>query len=821
MDLRDLLYDVRHAGRRLRRRPGFTVTALVTIALGIGAVTALFSVVEAVLLRPLPWSDPEGVAVLWDPRHPDEETALSAREIVEYRGAARGFAQIAAYTETATNLTGGSEPERVAAAAVTANTFATLGVQPVLGRPFTRAEEVPGEHRVALLGHDLWRRRFGGDPAVVGRRAELDGRPHTVVGVMPPGFHLPLEPREGRVAEIWLPLALGPEDLEAWGDRYLTGFGRLAPGVTPERASAELATIGRGWIAAGVVADQGDRRMERAALPAQELLTRRVRPALAVLMATGGLLLLIACVNVTNLLLAAAEERRREAAVRLAVGAGRARLIGQLLAESLVLALAGGAGGLGLACGAVRLLVAHGPAGIPRLTDSGLDLRVFLFALAAVLGSGLVFGLVPALQASRADLAGALQEGARSGTPGRRGQRFSRGLVAFETALSVALLVGAGLLLRSFWRLQRVDLGLEPQRVLTARLSLPEADYPRAGDITGFLDRLLGEVRALPGVESAAAVRLLPLTGEIGDWSITLESRPHDPRENPNGDWQVATPGYIETLGLRLLRGRSLAAADRADAPPVAVVNRTMAARYWPGEDLGAALGQRFRLGTAPGRPWFSVVGIVEDVHHNAVAEAGRAEMILPLEQFQAATGSPRRGLTLVVRSAAPAAALASDLRRTVQRLAPGLPLADVRPMEEVVASALARPRFTAHLLALFAALALLLAAIGLYGVLAHAVARRRQEIGIRVTLGASRARVLRLVLADGLALAGAGIALGLLLALALAPLLAGQLYGVTPHDLPTFAAVPALLAAVALAATWLPARRAAAVDPLAALRQR
>lgn len=807
--------DLRFALRRAALRPGFTAAALLTIALGIGATTALFSVVRAVLLRPLPYPEPERVVVLWNMLYPDDETWLSWREIVEYRRASHAFTELAAFTDFAANLTGAGEPERVVAASVTADGFTVLGAAPLLGRTFTADEEVPGREQVVLLGEALWRRRYGGDPGIVGGSVHLDGKPYTVVGVLPADFHLPLSYRDEQPPQLWVPLALGPDAFEDWGDRYLYAFGRLRPDVTPEAASRELAAIGKRWVEAGHVYDQGDRRIERSAVPVAELMTRRIRPALRVLMGTVACILLIACVNVTNLLLTAAEGRRREVAVLVALGAGRGRLLTQLLTESLLLAVGGGALGLALAYAATRLLVALAPGAVPRVETVGLDAPAFLFAAGAVVATGLLFGLAPALQGARAEVSGVLQ-GARGATAGPPRQRFRRALVVAETALSVALLIGSGLMLRSLWQLRQVDLGLDPSRVLTAQLTLPASDYAGAAEIAGFYERLVAEVEALPGVESAGAVRMLPLTGIIGDWSITLEGKPHDPRENPNGDWQVATPGYLETLGVRLERGRFLRDSDRGDVPFAAVVNRSMAARYWPGRD---PLGQRFRLGTAPDRPWFSIVGVFADVHHNGVVEEPRTEMVLPLEQFQLATGSLRRGMTLVVKSRGEPLAVAAAVRAAVRRLDPRLPVARLRTMDEVVGTALSQPRFMALLLALFAGLALALAAVGLYGVIAYGVAARGHEIGIRVVLGATRPRVLRLVLSEGMAMAAAGIGIGLALARLLTRFLAGQIYGVTADDPATFAAVPLLLAAVALAATWLPARRAARLDPATTLR--
>ncbi len=813
-----LVQDLRFALRRYAQRPGFAAVTLVTIALGIGATTALFSVVRAVLLRPLPYADPARVAVVWDMAQPDDETWLSWREVVEYGKTARAFEHFAGYTDFAVNLTGGAEPERVPGAALTASGFAALGVRPQLGRAFTAEAEVQGRDKVVLLSDGLWRRRFGGAPSAVGSTVRLDGEPYTIVGVMPAGFRLPLDFREEQPAELWMPLAVSPESFDDWGDRYIYGFGRLRPGVTAEQASRELAGIWRRWVEAKNVYEDRNRRLDRQAVPVSELVTRRIRPALRVLTGTVAFILLIACVNVTNLLLVSAEGRRREVAVLVSLGARRRRLVAQLLTESLLLAAGGGALGLALALAAIRLLTAAAPPGIPRVETVGLDPQTLLFAGAAVLATGLLFGLAPAVQISRPDLAGVLNEGGRAATPGRRRQRVRRGLVVLETALSAALLIGSGLMLRTLWQLRQVDLGLQPRRVLTAQLSLPEAEYGDAARITSFFDRSVAEVEALPGVESAAAVRVLPLTNIIGDWSIMLEGKPYDPADNPNGDWQVVTPGYFETMGLRLLRGRFLGDADRPEVPFAAVVNRTMAARYWPGEE---PLGKRFRLGTLQDRPWFTIVGIVEDVRHNGVVETPRTEMYLPLSQFQIATGSERRTMTLVLKTRGEPQAMAAAVRDVVRRLDPALPVARVRTMAEVVDTALAQPRFTTFLLALFAGLAVVLAAVGLYGVVAYGVAARTLEIGIRVTVGATRAAVLRLVLGEGLALAFAGIGAGLVLARLLTRFLESQMYGVTPLDGATFATVPLLLVAVALFAAWVPARRAAAVDPAVTLRGR
>ncbi|HET7274272.1 MAG TPA: ABC transporter permease, partial [Longimicrobiaceae bacterium] len=710
---------------------------------------------------------------------------------------------------------GGQEPERVAAGALTASAFEVLGVEALVGRTFTAEEDKPGADGVVVLGHGLWQRRFGRDPSVVGTEIQVNGRPRTVVGIMPAGFRLPLDYREEMATDLWIPAAFDPADLGGWGNRSYIGMGRLRSGISPEAATLDLDRLLRRWFELGFLEDDGDGSFQRSAVPVRDLVFGDIRPALTVLAGAVGFVLLIACANVANLLLARSDRRRREVSIRAALGAGRGRLVAQLLTESLVLAAMGGAAGVALAYFGLELLVSLDPANVPRVAEVGLSPVVLGFTAAITLVTGILFGLVPALRISRTDLTRAFKESTRSTSGGRERRGFRQFLVVTEMALSVVLLIGAGLLIRSFVEMQRIDLGFEPENVLTMRLSLPSADYPESTDINAFYDQLVRRVETLPGVESAGATRLLPLTGTIGDWGITIQGRPEESGENPNGDWQVVTPGYFETMGMSLLRGRFLTDADRADAVLSVAINETMAERYWPGED---PLGERFKLGSGD-RPWFTIVGVVKPVRHNAVVEDARAEMYVTPSQFSAGTGSTIRGMTLVAKTTAEPSALVEPVRAIIRDMDQGLAVSSVRSLEEVVSAALSQARFTTLLLGIFAALALALSAIGIYGVLSFAVSQRMHEMGIRIALGAERNSVLGLVVGQGMMLALAGIAAGTLTALFLTGLMESFVYGVTTLDAPTFLFVPALLAGVALLASYIPARRATLVDPVTALR--
>jgi putative ABC transport system permease protein len=806
--------DVRHGVRRLLTRPAFSAVALCTLALGIGANTAMFSIVRSVLLDPFPYGEPDELVLIWNASGSQtDETWMSARELVEYRAATRSFASVAAYTRFDANLTGELEPERVRAAAVTGDLFGTLDVPALRGRTFTEVEDVAGADEVVVLGHDLWQRRFGGAD-IVGTSVEVNGRPRHVLGIMPPDFRLPLDYRDERSTELWIPAAIDAAANLPWGSRSYYLVGRLATGVTPALATADLQRVLRNWEEEGHVTNANG-GLDRAAFPLDALLLGGVRPALLLLFGAVGFILLIACANVMHLLLARADTRRREVATQAALGASRGRIARQLIIESGILALAGAAAGLLLAWVAVRAAPSLVPVNIIRARAITLDASVLAFTALLALGTTILAGLAPALQLARVNVAHTMTSSRGDIAPLRR--RVRRSLVILETALSLVLVTGAALLARSFLEMRSIDLGFDTARVLTLRVQLPASDYPDDERTTQFYSSLLADVRALPGVESAAAVRVLPLTQTIGDWSITLEGREYAPKENPNGDWQIATASYLETMRIPLLAGRYPTAADRPDTPPVAVINSTMAERYWPGED---ALGRRFHLGTLD-QPWIEVIGIIPPVRHNAVIEEPREEMVLVHSQFVNATGqrsSPQRGMTLVVRTAGEPLAMLPAVRGVVRRLDPRLPISDVRSLADVAATALAQPRFTALLFATFALLALLLAAIGLYGVISFMAARRTNEMGVRLALGAQPRDVAGLVMREGLALAGAGVLIGSVAAAALSRLVETQLFGVAALDPATFLAVPAVLLAVAALAAYLPARRAAAVSPIDAL---
>jgi putative ABC transport system permease protein len=807
-----LLPDLSHAIRRLMRAPGFATVALVTLALGIGANTAIFSILKSIVMRPLPYGDPERVVVIRSPDDKGGTTWLSGTEVRRYGEESGGFEQLAGYIVTAATLTGDQEPERVVAAITTPNLFQTLRVRPLHGRPFVAADG-SAEPTVAIISHGLWQRRYGGDLRAIGRSIIVGDRPRTLIGVLPPSFRVPLDFAEERPTELWLPTTLDSPVYAAFGNRSFIAVGRLRAGVGAREASAAMRTLEDRWFREGLI---NERVKPRNAIPAQEDVLGDVRHVLLVLLGAVGLILLIACANVANLVLARSDARQREVAIRTALGASRSRLMRQLLTESVLLALIGGLLGVAVALAGTEILVALDPPGVPRVGEIGLDVGVLVFTLVLAVGTGVLFGLAPALELSRPELSRALKEGGRTGTVGRRQQRFRDSLAIAQVALSVTLLVGALLLVRSFAALQRIDLGFDRRDALTFRIGVPQGRYPDSRDVLAFYRTLHERLAELPGVRAVGATRLLPLTGTIGDWSITLEGRTRAPGENPNGDWQVVTSGYFESMRMSPLRGRLFAASDDENAPLVAVINETMARRYWPGED---PIGKRFHIGTRD-QPWMTVVGIVPQVRHNAVLEAPRAEMYAPHAQWETAGAQTIRSMTMVVRTRGDPRSLVGHVRRTLRSLDPNIPMADVRTLQRVADDSLAQPRFTTTLLGLFATLALLLATIGIYGVISLLVTRRRQEIGIRMALGARRGSILQMILKRGMVLAAAGLAIGLAGALWLTGALTSLLYGVTRFDAFTFAAAPALLAGVALLACVVPAARAARVNPVVALRE-
>jgi putative ABC transport system permease protein len=812
-----LTRNLRHAARVLVKAPGFTVAAVATLALGIGANTAIFSLVKTVMLRPLPYENPEQLVMIWDAASPRGVTHLSVQEIVSYGEDSDSFLQVGGYQEGNANLTGGQEPERVRAAFVTGNLFDTLGVGALVGRSFVASDSQPDAAPVAILSHALWQRRFGGSTDVIDQAIQVNGRARTVVGVMPASFRLPLDYRVDRPNEILIPQIIDRANLGQWGNRSFFGVARLKPTTPASAATSELSVISARWLQAGFIRDDGA-GLGRSAIPLQEFVTGAVRRPLMILLGAVGVVLLIACANVVNLLLARADARRREVAVRGALGAQRADIVGQLLTESVLLASAGGAIGLLLARGAMEVLKTLRPAGLPRVEDASIDPAALAFTAALSVVTGLVFGLLPAMQLSHQGLATVMNETGRGGAPGKVRVAVRRGLVVVQLAFSVVLVVGAGLLLRSLIELNRIDLGFDTSRVLTAQLQLPVADYPDTPKVVAFYRQLIERLEQTPGVVAAGGARVLPLARTIGDWSITIEHRPTGPKENPNGDYQAVTPGYFKAMGTTLVSGRLLTNADREDAPPVVVINDTMAARYWPGQD---PLGKRFQMGgTGSTMPMMTIVGVVRTSRHNAVVEDPRAEMYLPHAQSAGSAGGPIRGVAIVIKTQGDPLSLAEPLRQTVRAIDPNLPVAEMQSMEQITATALAGPRFAAFLLGLFATLALTLAAIGTYATISLLVAERSHEIGIRMALGAERNGILRWVLGEGLTLAGLGIALGTGGALLLTRVLETLLYGVDAFDPLTFVAVPVILAIVAMMASFNPARRAASLDPVSTLRR-
>jgi len=804
----DLWRDVRFGARMLLRTPGFTAVALLTLALGIGANTAIFSFVNAILIRPLPYPESERLVFLteWSKQIPNMSFSIANFEDV--RDQNQVFASIVAFRGQDYVMTGEGEAERLAGRQVTAGFFDTLGVRPLIGRAFTAEEDRPGEERVALLGEGLWLRRFGGDPGVLGRSLVLDGEPYTVIGVLPDTLHIAF-----RQSEVWTSLGqladrLGGEERRG-NHPGIYVLGRLAPGVEVATARAEIK-----GIASRLAEKYPSNATHSMTLePALEALVGEMRPALVVLLGAVFLVLLIASANVANLLLARAAVRQKEIAVRGALGASRSRVIRQLLTESVLLSLGGGALGLAIGVGGIALLRSILPDGAPRVSEVGLDGQVLLFTFAVAVATGLVFGLVPALQTARVDGSEALREEGRGSSGGQGRRRIRAALIVAEVSLALVLLVGAGLMLRSFGRLLDADAGFDPRDALTMTVTLPQVDYPEPSDRAAFFERVLERVGTLPGIEAYGSTAPL-----LGGWQQSFEvegTPPAEPGQAPSTDITRVSPGLIRAMGMRLVRGRDFTERDRADQPEVCIVDETMADLYWPGED---PVGKRLRLGAGHDNdnPWMTVVGVVAHVKNYGVDQDSRVETLVPYLQ------NPLGFAVLVVRTEGEPTSVTAAVREAVRGVDPQVPVFSVQTLRDVVAEEYVDRRIAAQLLGGFAALALLLAAIGIYGVMSYAVTQQTREIGIRVALGAGRADILRMVLAQGMRLAGVGLGLGLVLAFVLArglgSALGSMLFQISSTDPPTFSVVPVLLAAVALVACLIPARRALRVDPMRAL---
>ncbi|MEO8560606.1 MAG: ABC transporter permease [bacterium] len=803
-----LSLDLKYAIRTLRRRPSFATTVVLTLALGIGATTAIFSVVNGVLLRPLPLRDSERVVLLFgQPTDGDVEKvsdASSYPDFVDIRAQSRSFARFGALrTWTAVLTMAGAEPATMRTAFVTSDVLPLLDATPLVGRSLQPADEQPGAPAVAVLGSALWRGRFGGDPNVVGRAISLDGTPVTIVGVAPSGSAL-LAP-----TELWRPAVPDALDRARGAHRY-TVIARLAPNVRRETAEADVRAIAR-RLEEQYPADNAKRGARLQSL--QEAIVGDARPALLVLLGAVVLVLLIGCANLANLFLVRAASREREIAVRTALGAGFGQLVRHLLAESLLLALVGGAAGLLVAWVGMKSLLALAPRTIPRADQVTLDVPVLLFLLVISLLTGLAFGVLPALQLRRANVSlGSLRDGARGATSGRSRRRWRTGLVMSEVALATVLVIGASLLVKSFRQLSGTDPGFNPSGLLVAHVNLPRSRYEKPDAVVRFYEQLRRDVGEMPGVKSSSIAYEHPL-GEGWTSSFTIEGRAPPPRgQEPEARVRPVQPGYFRTAGIRLLRGRDVTDQDRGNTPGVVVVNESFVNRHFPGEN---PLGRRVLRGAWwPNMPSaFEIVGVVADERFMGLAATGAPATYFPHAQF------PMNEMWLLVRTDGDPLALVSALRARASRLDPALPLDDVQSMPDLLGRSVAEPRFNSGLLTSFAASALLLAAVGIYGVLSYTVTQRTGEIGVRMALGASRANVLRLVVAEGLGVALAGVAIGTLGALALARVLASLLYGMDGRDPMIFGSAALLLTAVAALAALLPALRASRIQPVEALR--
>jgi putative ABC transport system permease protein len=801
-----LLRDLRFAVRSLLKRPALTIIAIVTLAIGIGANSAIFSFINALLLKPLPFPDPERVVALWDkvPSRGVERNEVTVGNYLDWRAQNKTLEQLAIYRWWSTNLTGADSPERVQGFQVTTNFLDVVGVKPIMGRSFSTEEAEPGKDAVALLTYSLWQRRFGADPNIVNKTISTNGITRTVIGVMPPEFNYP------KGAEIYAPLAITPELARNRGNHAYLGIGRLKPGVSLQSAQADFDTI-----AAQLERQYPEANTGRGIViyPILQDTVRMYSTALWVMMAAVGFVLLIGCANVANLMLARATGRQREIALRTALGASRLRIIRQLLTESVVLALLGGALGVLIGYWGVDLLRTANPGEAARFAPGwnhlGINLPVLAFTFLISVLSGVLFGLAPAWQLSKPDLNSALKEGSKQASSGSH--RLRGLLVVSEIALSLMLLVSAGLLIRSFLQLVKTDPGFNSENLLTMNLVLPAAKYKDEPQRATFYSDLVRRVGEVPGVESAAAVNHLPLGGSNSSTSFLIEGLPEpSPGQELSGRYRVCTPDYFKTMGIAVLKGRSFTEQDKAGSPWVVIINETLARKYWPETD---PIGKRMRYpGPLDQNPWMQVVGVVKDVKH---------EMNLPItEDFYTPHAQDAwQSMVLIAKTKVEPAAMAAPIRQQVVAIDKDQPVFDVKTMREVRSTSLALYSFSSIMLSIFAGVALLLAAIGIYGVMSYAVTQRTQEIGIRMALGARATDVLKLVVKNGMLLAFIGVAVGLAGAFALTRLLESLLVGVTPTDAVTFSIVTFGLLLIALLACYVPARRATKVAPMIALR--
>jgi putative ABC transport system permease protein len=799
--MENFIQDLRYGVRVLLKSPGFTAIAVIALALGIGANTAVFSVVNAVLLKPLPYKDSDRLVLMFGASLESGlvRGSVSPPDFLDYREQNTTLERLAAVAGASFSLTGGAEPERIQSARVSEGFFEALGIDPLYGRTFTSEEEQAGRDQVAILSNGLWQRRFGGDPNIAGQTITLNDKSYTIVGIMPSGFQYPGN------AELWVPFAFNTPQTSVRRFHYLRPVGRLKPGVSLQQAQADFTSVARRL--AGQYPDS-NRDYGAGIVSMTERVVGDMRQPLWILSGAVGFVLLIACANVANLLLARASARQKEIAIRSALGASRGRVTRQLLTESLLLSILGGASGLLVAWWGVQGLVALSSDNIPRVKEIGIDGRVLGFTILVSIATGIIFGLIPAIQAARTDLNETLKEGGRSAAT-TLGQWVRRALVVFEVAIALFVLIGAGLMIKSFMRLSEVDPGFKPDNVLTMQVALTQGKYPEATRRVDFFRQLIHRLEALPGVQAVGTISQLPMSGQNNDTRFSIEGKPDD-RNNPTyANSRVTSPDYFKALGIPLLKGRYFSEADSETAPKVVIISDGFAKEFFPDED---PIGQHIAIDN--GDEWKGeIVGVVGDIRHSGLAVDPWREMYV--NQYQAPLGETN----LVVRAGSDPTRLTGAIKGELQAMDKDVPLYTVRTMEKLVSESVAQPRFRTLLLTIFAAVALVLAAVGIYGVMSYYVTQRTHEIGIRMALGASSKDVMRLVVGQGMALAIAGVAVGLVGAFLLTRLMASLLYQISASDPATFAAISITLTAVALLASYLPARRATKVDPMVALR--
>jgi putative ABC transport system permease protein len=803
--MQTLWQDLRYGARMLMRKPGFTLIAIITLALGIGANAAIFSVVNAVLLRPLPFNEPDRLMMIRETKLPQfPEFSVAPGNFLDWQKQNTVFERLIAVRSAAFNLIGTGEPERLRGMSVTDGFYAMLGAQPQMGRVFLPEEDQPGHNNVVILSYGLWQRRFGADPNILNQAITLDGQSYTVIGVMPSTFYF-----IDRAVELWTPMAFTAQQAQNHGGHFLSAIGQLKPGVTLDQARTEMSTIAGRLAAQYPEVNTG---WNVKIMPLLEFTVRSIKPALMVLLVAVAFVLLIACANVANLLLARAASRQKEIAIRTAMGASRGRIVRQLLTESVLLSLVGGAVGLLLAKWGMDALLSLAPQNLPRMSNVSLDGRVLAFTALVTLLTGVFFGLIPALQASKPNLSETMKDAGRGSTEGGRRQLIRSTLVVLEVASALVLLVGAGLMIKSFWQLQKVDPGFNPDKALTAMVALPRRKYPEEPQQIAFFQQLMEKVKTLPGVQEVGASNVVPLGDNDFVLAFEIDGRPPlPPGAGQSTNFYSISADYFKAMGIPLLQGRVFTERDTKDSPKVAVINETMAKKMFPDED---PLGKRITFGRRDDKPeWFEIVGIVGDVKHYGL------DQTTTMQTYEPYTQQTFTSMMLVVRTAGEPTSLTAAIRNEVLSLDKEQPISNIRTLDQFVSTSIAQQQFSMLLLGVFAAVAMVLAAVGIYGVLSYAVTQRTHEIGIRMALGAGQGDVLRLVVGHGMLLTLIGVGAGLAAAFGLTRLMSALLFGVSATDPLTFTLIALLLITVALLACTVPARRAMKVDPMVALR--